>query len=136
MQRPHYNTLVTYPWCFGAPRSDITSVTAMFHSTTLRNGEIDYKQIPQAILYVIGQETPKVDIPPILVVANLGTTMKGACDDITNILSSLYSIGITRDRIFVHLDAAFHGGFWYLDKNNPNYQMGINFNSIAINGYK
>ena len=103
---------------------------------TLRNGEIDYKQIPQAIRYVIGQETLQIDIPPILVVATLGTTMKGACDDVTNILSSLYSIGLTRDKIFVHLDAAFHGGFWHLDEHNPNYQMGVDFNSIAISGYK
>ena len=59
---------------------------------TLRNGEIDYKQIPQAIRYVIGQETLQIDIPPILVVATLGTTMKGACVDVTNILSFLYRI--------------------------------------------
>ena len=103
---------------------------------TLRNGQLDYKQIPQAIRYVIGQDTPQRDIPQILVVATLGTTMKGACDDITNILSTLYSIGLTRDRIFVHLDAAFHGGFWHLDEHNPNYQMGVDFNSIAISGYK
>ena len=103
---------------------------------TLHNGQLDYKQIPQAIRYVIGQDTPQRDIPQILLVATLGTTMKGACDDITNILSTLYSIGLTRDRIFVHLDAAFHGGFWHLDEQNPNYQMGVDFNSIAISGYK
>ena len=103
---------------------------------TLRNGEIDFKEIPQAIHSVIGEEIPQQDIPPIVVMANLGTTVKGACDDVSNILSSLYSIGVTRDRIFVHLDAAFHGGFWHLDKQNPNYRMGIDFNSIAISGYK
>ena len=62
--------------------------------------------------------------------------MKGACDNICLILDSLNRIGLKRDRIFVHLDAAFHGGFWELDKHNPKYQFGIQFNSIAISGWK
>ena len=62
--------------------------------------------------------------------------MKGACDDVYSILKSLYSIGVTRDRIFVHLDTAFNGGFWHLDKQNPNYQIGEDFYSITICGNK
>ena len=45
-------------------------------------------------------------------------------------------MGVVRSRIFVHLDAAFHGRFWHLDKQNPNYQLGIEFNSLAISGWK
>ena len=36
----------------------------------------------------------------------------------------------------MHLDAAFNGGFWHLDKQNPNYQFGKDFNSITICGNK
>ena len=103
---------------------------------TLRNGEIDYKQIIPAVKYIIGQKPSPQDIPPVIVIATLGTTMKGACDNITLILDTLYSIGLTREKIFIHVDAAFHGGFWHLDKQNPNYKIGVEFNSIAISGWK
>ena len=103
---------------------------------TLRNGEIDYKQIIPAVKYIIGQKPSPQDIPPVIVIATLGTTMKGACDNITLILDTLYSIGLTREKIFIHVDAAFHGGFWHLDKQNPNYKIGVEFNSIAISAHK
>ena len=102
----------------------------------LRNGEIDCRQIIQAIQYVIVSNATPREIPPVVVMATLGTTMKGACDDVCLILEYLNSVGLTRDKIFVHLDAAFHGGFWELDKQNPNYQLGTEFNSIAISGTK
>ena len=102
----------------------------------LRNGEIDCQQILPAIHEVISPSASPEDIPPILVVATLGSTVKGASDHVYSILKSLYSIGLTRDRIFVHLDAAFNGGFWHLDKQNPNYQIGEDFNSITICGNK
>ena len=103
---------------------------------TLSNGEIDCKQISPSIHHVIGPSVSPKDIPPVLMVATLGSTNKGACDDVISILKSLYSIGVTRDKIFVHLDAAFDGGFWHLDEQNPNYQIGEEFNSIAISGNK
>ena len=102
---------------------------------TLLNGEIDCKQIIPAVKYIIGQKPLPQDIPPVIVIATLGTTMKGACDNITLILDTLYSIGLTRDKIFIHVDAAFHGGFWHLDKQNPKYKI-VDFNSIAISGWK
>ena len=108
----------------------------MLQIPTLKNGEIDCKQIAPAIRYVTTQDASPGDMPPVVVMATLGTTMKGACDDVCSILNSLYSVGLTRDKIFVHLDAAFHGAFWELDKQNPNYQLGKEFNSIAISGWK
>ena len=102
----------------------------MLQIPTLRNGEIDCKQIAPAIRYVTAQDASPGDMPPVVVMATLGTTMKGACDDVCSILNSLYSVGLTRDKIFVHLDAAFHGAFWELDKQNPNYQLGEEFNSL------
>ncbi|KAI6658392.1 Histidine decarboxylase [Oopsacas minuta] len=111
--------------------------SAILQIPTLRNGEINCKQIEPNVRNVIDQQDSAAgDIPSILVVATLGTTMKGACDDVCSILISLYSMGVTRDKIFVHLDAAFHGGFWHLDNHNPQYQIGIEFNSIAISGWK
>ena len=48
---------------------------------TLRNGEIDCKQIVPAIRNVTdGQDSPQ-DIPPILVVATLGTVHNGYSDN-------------------------------------------------------
>ena len=37
----------------------------------------------------------------------------------------------------MHLDAAFDGGFWHLDEQNPNYQIGESSTlsrSVVING--
>jgi histidine decarboxylase len=71
----------------------------------------------------------------LVILATLGTTFKGACDDIPSIIDhaeELYS----RGNIFMHLDAAFTGGFWHLDDNAVKYRLGEDFDSFSVSGHK
>ena len=45
-------------------------------------------------------------------------------------------MGVERDKLFIHADAALSGGFWYLDKGHCPYQLGRDISSLAISGYK
>jgi histidine decarboxylase len=73
------------------------------------------------------------DVPPI-VFANIGTTMKGAIDDLEGIGEILSDLAIARH--YIHADAALHGMILpWVDRPQPwNFAAGID--SIAISGHK
>jgi histidine decarboxylase len=73
------------------------------------------------------------DVPPIIV-ANIGTTMKGAIDDLTGIRTILRELAIPRH--YIHADAALHGMILpFVNDPQPwNFDAGID--SIAISGHK
>jgi histidine decarboxylase len=73
------------------------------------------------------------DVPPILF-ANVGTTMKGAIDDLAGIREVLRDLAIGRH--YIHADAALHGMILpWVDRPQPwNFDAGID--SIAISGHK
>lgn len=51
----------------------------------------------------------KAENKRVVVVANIGTTLKGAVDDVDRILSLLYAAGFTEKEFFLHLDGALFG---------------------------
>ena len=63
------------------------------------NGEIDYEDLRETLR--IHRETP------VIFMANIGTTMKGAVDDLDRVGSILLDLGITRS--YIHSDAALSG---------------------------
>jgi histidine decarboxylase len=73
------------------------------------------------------------DIPPI-VCATIGTTMKGAVDDIAGIQNIFKDLALQRH--YLHADAALSGMIMPFIENPPpwNFQAGID--SIAISGHK
>ena len=73
------------------------------------------------------------DVPPIIV-ANIGTTMKGAIDDLLGIRTILRELAIPRS--YIHADAALHGMILpFVDDPQPwNFAAGVD--SIAISGHK
>ena len=73
------------------------------------------------------------DVPPILF-ANIGTTMKGAIDDLAGMHEILSDLAI--GRYYIHADAALHGMILpWVDRPQPwNFAAGID--SIAISGHK
>ncbi len=73
------------------------------------------------------------DVPPI-VMANIGTTMKGAIDDLPGIHALLADLAISR--FYIHADAALHGMIlpFVADPQPWNFPAGID--SIAISGHK
>ena len=68
---------------------------------TLDSGEIDYDELRTKL-------AANKSRPAILNV-NIGTTVKGAVDDLDKILDILKQTGYTEDRFFIHCDGALFG---------------------------
>lgn len=81
------------------------------------------------------RETIKIhrDVPPVIF-ANIGTTMKGASDDLAAMHKMLEEMAI--QRYYIHADAALSGMILpFVDEPHPwNFSAGID--SIAISGHK
>ncbi|WP_228014192.1 pyridoxal-dependent decarboxylase, partial [Vibrio sp. OPT46] len=68
---------------------------------SLSNGEIDYHQLVKRI------KKDKQNNP--IIFANIGTTMRGATDDIKRIQHDIAAIGLERENYYIHADAALSG---------------------------
>ena len=92
----------------------------------LDNGEIDYDDL---------RETLRIhrDVPPIIL-ANIGTTMHGAVDDLKRIRSILKELAITR--FYIHADAALSGMIlpWVPDPQPFGFDAGVD--SVSVSGHK
>ena len=90
------------------------------------NGEIDYDDL---------RETLRIrrDVPPIIF-ANVGTTMKEACDDVGQIQSILDDMAI--EKRYIHSDAALCGGYAAYLEPRPSWDFEDGSDSIAISGHK
>lgn len=90
------------------------------------NGEIDYEDL---------RETIRIhrDAPPIIL-ANIGTTMHGAIDNLATIRSILKELAVAR--YYLHADAALSGMLlpWVDDPQPFGFDSGID--SISVSGHK
>jgi histidine decarboxylase len=90
------------------------------------DGEIDYDDL---------RETLKLhrDVPPIIL-ANIGTTMHGAVDDLVKIRGIIKDLAIARS--YIHADAALSGMIlpWVEDPQPFGFDAGVD--SIAVSGHK
>jgi histidine decarboxylase len=93
---------------------------------SLENGEIDYRDLEETIRI-------KRDAVPI-VVANIGTTMKGAIDDIEKIQYILEDLAM-QDH-YIHCDAALSGMILPFIQDAPAFGFGSSVDSLAISGHK
>jgi histidine decarboxylase len=90
------------------------------------NGEIDYADL---------RETLRIhrDVPPIIF-ANIGTTMKGAIDDLATIRAVLEELAIPS--AYIHADAALSGMILpFVDDPQP-WDFADGADSISISGHK
>lgn len=71
---------------------------------------------------------------PAILLFNIGTTMKGAIDNIEEAKKYLYDLKIKNH--FMHCDAALHGGFLPFVKNAPSFDFKSGIDSIAVSGHK
>ncbi|XOF34970.1 MAG: histidine decarboxylase [Candidatus Electrothrix sp. YB6] len=93
---------------------------------SLENGEIDYRDLEETIRI-------KRDAVPI-VVANIGTTMKGAIDDIEKIHNILEDLALPDH--YIHSDAALSGMLLPFIQDAPAFGLSSCVDSLAISGHK
>ena len=91
-----------------------------------QNGEMDYEDLREMLKL-------NRDVPPVIL-ANIGTTMHGAVDDIARIQEMLRELAITR--YYIHADAALSGMILpWVDEPQPfGFDAGVD--SIAVSGHK
>lgn len=95
---------------------------------SLPNGEIDYQNLVEKI------KKDKQNNPIIL--ANIGTTMRGGIDNIKRIQQDLASIGLERNDYYIHADAALSGMIMpFVDQPHP-YSFEDGIDSISVSGHK
>ena len=90
------------------------------------NGEIDYDDLYETIR--INRDSP------VIFMANIGTTMKGAIDDVNKVRAILKDLAVTNS--YIHADAALSGMILpFVDEPQP-YGFDVGFDSVAISGHK
>lgn len=93
---------------------------------TLANGEIDYEDL---------RETVRIhrDVPPIIL-ANIGTTMKGAVDNVDTIQGILRDFALPN--FYIQCDAALSGMILPFVKDPEPYDFAAGIDSISVSGHK
>lgn len=94
--------------------------------TATPTGEIDYTDLTRKA----GQRRSR----PAIVVANIGTTMTEAVDDVTTIHAALDAAGITHR--YVHSDAALAGIPLASARSRPGFDLADGADSITVSGHK
>ena len=90
------------------------------------NGEIDYDDLRETIR--INRDSP------VIFLANIGTTMKGAVDDVSRVRTILSDLAVTNH--YVHADSALSGMILpFVDAPQP-YGFDAGIDSVAISGHK
>ena len=90
------------------------------------NGEVDYDDLRETIR--INRDVP------VIFMANIGTTMKGAVDDVSRVRAILDDLAVTDH--YIHADAALSGMILpFVDEPQP-YGFDAGFDSVAISGHK
>ena len=90
------------------------------------NGEIDYDDLYETVR--INRDVP------VIAMANIGTTMKGAVDDVSRIRGILDDLAVTRS--YLHADAALGGMILpFVDDPQP-YGFDAGFDSVSVSGHK
>ena len=95
---------------------------------SLPNGEIDYDDLMKKI-------ADDKEAHPIIF-ANIGTTVRGAIDDIAEIQKRLKAAGIKREDYYLHADAALSGMILpFVDDAQP-FTFADGNDSIGVSGHK
>lgn len=90
------------------------------------NGEIDYDDLHETIR--INRDVP------VIFMANIGTTMKGAVDDLRRVRSILDDLAVTQS--YIHSDAALSGMILPFVPDPQPYGFDEGADSLAVSGHK
>jgi histidine decarboxylase len=95
---------------------------------TLPMGEINYE--------LLARELDKNRDYPAIINVNIGTTVKGAVDNLDRILDILTALNIPRDRYHIHCDGALFALMMPFIDNAPEISFQKPIDSIAVSGHK
>ena len=95
---------------------------------TLPMGEIDYD--------ALANEIAKNRDRPVIMNVNIGTTVKGAVDNLDRILRILKTLGIPRERYHIHCDGALFAMMMPFIDWAPEVSFQKPIDSIAVSGHK
>lgn len=96
---------------------------------TLETGEIDYDDLRKHLLANKG-------IKPAILNLNIGTTVKGAVDDLDRVLKILEECGYPEDKFFIHCDGALFGMMLPFIKDAPMVTFAKPIGSVSVSGHK
>ncbi|KAK2076654.1 hypothetical protein QBZ16_005414 [Prototheca wickerhamii] len=94
----------------------------------LPTGEIDYDHLRACL-------AANRDKPAILNL-NIGTTVRGAVDDVDRVLAILADLGFTEDRFYIHCDGALFGMMIPFVKRAPMVTFRKPIGSVSVSGHK
>ena len=95
---------------------------------TLPMGEIDYD--------ALASEIAKNRDRPVIINVNIGTTVKGAVDNLDRILRILKTLDIPRERFHIHCDGALFAMMMPFVDWAPEISFAKPIDSIAVSGHK
>ncbi|XP_049373524.1 LOW QUALITY PROTEIN: histidine decarboxylase-like [Solanum verrucosum] len=95
---------------------------------TLVNGEIDYEDLRSKLL--VNKNKPAI------ININIGTTFKGAIDDLDFVIQTLEYCGYSNDRYYIHCDAALCGLILPFIRHAKKITFKKPIGSISISGHK
>ncbi len=93
---------------------------------SLDNGEIDYDDLHETIR--INRDSP------VIFMANIGTTMKGAVDDVGKVRDILDDLAVSN--YYIHADAALSGMILPFVEDPQPFGFDAGFDSVAVSGHK
>jgi len=95
---------------------------------TLPSGEINYDVLEEELKANFGR--------PAILNVNIGTTVKGAVDDLDRVLDILHRTGYSEDRFYIHCDGALFGLMIPFVKSAPMVTFKKPIGSISVSGHK
>ncbi|OAY23587.1 serine decarboxylase [Manihot esculenta] len=73
---------------------------------------------------------------PAIINVNIGTTVKGAVDDLDLVIQTLEESGFTHDRFYIHCDGALFGLMMPFVKRAPKVTFKKPIGSVSVSGHK
>lgn len=95
---------------------------------TLHSGEMDYDHFRELLLR--NQDKPAI------VNVNIGTTVRGAVDDLDKVIDILQECGFNEDRFYIHCDGALFGMMIPFVKKAPMVSFKKPIGSVSVSGHK
>ncbi|KAL0864718.1 hypothetical protein Bca101_043836 [Brassica carinata] len=95
---------------------------------TLISGEIDCDDLRGKLL--ANKEKPAI------LNVNIGTTVKGAVDDLDLVIRTLEECGFSNDRFYIHCDGALFGLMMPFVKRAPKVTFNKPIGSVSVSGHK